>query len=143
MNQDASTFISATREGHDNKNLGSSVSINDLISSLYSQAEKNGSINYSREENENGINSSSRMSRSDLGNDDDDDSWEFKDASPDVYVSDQTYVTILGDLPKQSSNQLQFDCYMDFYHKLNLALNHVVHGLLENLKVGNLMNMTS
>lgn len=141
MNQDPSTFISVTSEGRDNKNPGSDVSINDMISSLYNQAEKNGSTNYSPEENENGINLSSRMSHSDLGNDDDD-SWEFKDASPDVNVTDQTYVTILGDLPEPSSTKLQFDCYMDFYHKLNLALNHVVHGLLGNLEVGNLMNMS-
>ncbi|XP_022965571.1 uncharacterized protein LOC111465430 isoform X2 [Cucurbita maxima] len=134
LNQDSSTFTSVTREGHDAKNPDSSVSINDLISSLYSQAEKNGSIKYSPEENENGTNSPSRMSYSDLGNEDDDDSWEFKDASPDVNVPDQTYVTTLGDLPKQSSAKLQFDCYVDLYHKLNLALNHVVHGLLENLK---------
>lgn len=134
INQDASTFISVTHEGHNNKNLGSSVSINDLISSLYSQAENNGSINSSPEEDENGINSSPRMSHSDFGNDDDDDSWEFKDASPDVNMPDQTYVTILEDLPQLSSTKLQFDCYMDFYHKLNLVLNHVVHGLLENLK---------
>ncbi|KAG7030252.1 hypothetical protein SDJN02_08599 [Cucurbita argyrosperma subsp. argyrosperma] len=134
MNQDASTFISVTSEGRDNKNPGSNVSINDMISSLYNQAEKNGSIDYSPEENENGINLSSRMSHSDLGNDDDDDSWEFKDASPNVNVNDQTYVTILGDLPKPSSTKLQFDCYMDFYHKLNLVLNHVVHGLLGNLE---------
>ncbi|XP_022150747.1 uncharacterized protein LOC111018805 isoform X2 [Momordica charantia] len=134
INQDPSTCISVTHEGHYSKNPSSNVSINDLISSLYSQAEKNGSINYSPEENDNGINSSSRMSRSDLGNDDDDDSWEFKDASPDINVPDQIYVTVLGDLPKQSSTGLQFDCYMDFYYKLNLALNPVVHGLLENLK---------
>lgn len=139
INQDASTFISVTHEGHNNKNLGSSVSINDLISSLYSQAENNGSINSSPEEDENGINSSPRMSHSDFGNDDDDDSWEFKDASPDVNMPDQTYVTILEDLPQLSSTKLQFDCYMDFYHKLNLVLNHVVHGLLENLKVGDLV----
>ncbi|XP_038887012.1 uncharacterized protein LOC120077179 isoform X2 [Benincasa hispida] len=134
MNQDASTFITVTHEGLDNKKPGSSVSINDLISSLYSQAENNGSIKSSPEENENGINSSPRMSHSDFGNDDDDDSWEFKDASPDVNMPDQTYVSILGDLPQLSSTKLQFDCYMDFYHRLNVVLNHVVDGLLENLK---------
>lgn len=139
MDEDASTFISV----HDNKNPGSNVSINDLISSLYSQTEKVGSINPSPEENENGINSSSRLSHSDLENDDDDDdSWEFKDASPDVLVPDQTFLNILEDLPKQSSTILQLDCYMELYHKLNLALNHAVHCLLENLKVGHLMNMT-
>ncbi|XP_004139183.2 uncharacterized protein LOC101210593 isoform X3 [Cucumis sativus] len=134
MNQDASTFVSVTREGLDNKNPGPTVSINDLISSLYSQAENNGSIKSSPEENENGIISSPRMSHSDFGNDDDDDSWEFKDASPDVNILDQTYATTLGDVPRRSSTKLKFDCYVDFYHKLNLVLNHVVHGLLENLK---------
>ncbi|KAL0552524.1 hypothetical protein IC582_011640 [Cucumis melo] len=134
MKQGASTFVSVAHEGLDSKNPGSTVSINDLISSLYSQAENNGSIKSFPEENENGIIPSPRMSHSDFGNDDDDDSWEFKDASPDVNILDQTYTTTLGGVPQLSSTKLQFDCYMDFYHKLNLVLNHVVHDLLENLK---------
>ncbi|GMI79308.1 hypothetical protein like AT1G54920 [Hibiscus trionum] len=61
------------------KDTHPNISINDLISNLYSQAEKKAPLNQISKPSENGLLSSNTVVGSDLVNDDDD-SWEFKDA---------------------------------------------------------------
>ena len=57
-----------------------------------------------------------------------------------IWVRGNKYTLLtLEDVTQLSYTKLQFDCCMRFYHKLNLVLNHGVCGLLENLKVGNLI----
>lgn len=126
-----------------NKALGSSLSINDLISSLYVQAEESTSLSDTPEVSENGMPAALRPLESDILNnddnfddDDDEDAWEFKDAVLDTEDQNQTFATTVEDLPSKSYTNLQLKDFVDFYSKLRddscfVALSH-----FENLKVG-------
>ncbi|KAM6577749.1 hypothetical protein CsatB_029586 [Cannabis sativa] len=120
-----------------NKALGSNLSINDLISSLYIQAAENTSVSDTPEVSENGMPVSLRPLESDILNNDDDfddDAWEFKDAVLDTQDQNQTFATHVEDLPSKSYTKLQLKDFVDFYNKLKdysrvAALSH-----FENLK---------
>ncbi|XP_062084728.1 uncharacterized protein LOC133790905 isoform X2 [Humulus lupulus] len=124
-----------------NKALGSNLSINDLISSLYIQAEENTSVSDTPKVSENGMPAALSPLESDILNhdddsddDDDDDAWEFKDAVLDTKDQNQTFATHVEDLPSKSYIKLQLRDSVEFYSKLKddscfVALSH-----FENLK---------
>lgn len=128
----------STHPNHSNKAPSSNLSISDLISSLYIQAENSTSINDAPKISENGMPTAFKALESDLINDDDDfdDDWEFKDASLDTKAQNQTFVTHVEDSPSISSTKLQLKDFVDFYGKLKDDLCFVALSHFENFKVG-------
>ncbi|KAF3454458.1 hypothetical protein FNV43_RR04905 [Rhamnella rubrinervis] len=119
------------------KTPSSSLSINDLISSLYSQVEHNTSENHVPTVSENGMYSATRVVELDLvkhDDDFDDDSWEFKDAFANSQVHDQTSIASVEDSSTKSSTKLQLNDCLDFYSKLKDESCFVAMSHLENLK---------
>ncbi|KAF3454588.1 hypothetical protein FNV43_RR05036 [Rhamnella rubrinervis] len=99
----------------------SSLSINDLISSLYSQVEHNTSENHTPTLSENGMYSATKVVELDLvkhDDDFDDDSWEFKDAFTNSQDHDQTSIACVEDSSIKSSTKLQLNDCLEFYSKL-------------------------
>ncbi|KAJ6694297.1 hypothetical protein OIU85_005024 [Salix viminalis] len=75
------------------------ISINDLISSLYSQAEHDTAVNLCQNPSDSGLSPANVVIESNLaGNSDDfdDDSWEFKDASSVIRAEDQEELHFLA-----------------------------------------------
>ncbi|GKV08974.1 hypothetical protein SLEP1_g20541 [Rubroshorea leprosula] len=115
------------------KNPGSNMPIKDLISTLYSQAEQNASINHRDGPNENKFGSTQREVAPDLIQADDgfdDDSWEFKGALSGSGVKNHRSVLGVGDSFKWSLTKGEMNDYVDFYLKLKdelcfVALSHV------------------
>lgn len=135
IHQDVFTHKPGLQPLNSIKSAGSGLSIDDLVSSLYSQVEQNTSENYRPKVNENAIYSATRAVEPDLFNDDDDfdeDSWEFKDASANTKAQDQTFVTHDQDAPYA---KLHLNDCVEFYHKLKDESCFVMLGHLENLKV--------
>lgn len=140
-NQDASVHTFTTYTTNTNRNSSSNLSINDLLSSLYSQAEQSTSVCNAPNEYENGPHSVVRPEESGLVYPDDDfgdDSWEFKDA-PVAKAQFESFVTPIVASPTESSTKLQLDQLIDFYSRLKdescyIALNH-----FKTLKVGGLL----
>lgn len=138
IQQDVSVHepVSFTRNG--NKAPDSNLSINDLIASLYSQAQQSTSLNDTPKVNENDVPSTTRGSDSDLvyhDDDFDDDSWEFKDASFDSKAQNQSFATHFEDSASKYSTKLELNDYVDFYCKLKDATRAVAFSHFENLKV--------
>lgn len=139
IHQDVSNHIPAFLSTNSFKTPGSSLSINDLISSLYSKVEHNTSENHTPIESEHGMYSATKVVELDLVKHDDefdDDSWEFKDAFTNNQVQDQTFITCVEDSSTKSSTKLQLNDCLEFYSKLKDESCFVAMGHLENLKVG-------
>ncbi|XWS57552.1 hypothetical protein CRYUN_Cryun09bG0184200 [Craigia yunnanensis] len=112
------------------KDTHSNISINDLISSLYSQAEKNASLNHISNPSENGVGSN-------LVNGDDDfdnDSWEFKGAVSGTRGENQNSSLGFGDSYEEYSTKTGINDYVDFYSKLTAELCFVALSHLDNMK---------
>lgn len=142
--KDASTVTPASNPRDSIKSLGSNISINDLISSLYSQAEQNASVNHIPKASDNGMHSTTTVFESDLVNIDDDfdeDSWDFKDAVSGTRAEDQSSDIDLVDSQKTLSTTLELNDCVDFYCKLKDELCSVVLCRLDNLKVGKLVKI--
>lgn len=138
IHQDVSTHVPAFHLTNSIKTPSSSLSIDDLITSLYSQVEHSTSENHTPKVNENGMNSATRVVEPDLANHDDDfddDSWEFKDAFTKIQAQDQTSINHVEDSSRKSSTNLELNDCMDFYSKLLDESCLVVLGHLSNLKV--------
>ncbi|KAH6772497.1 hypothetical protein C2S51_010901 [Perilla frutescens var. frutescens] len=123
--------VSAEKSDH----IASSVnSINDMISNLYSQAEK-ASTNTTHNMTETQLNPSSEVSSSNLVDDDDDDdsSWDFKDASQ-MRVDSEASLSSTGDTYRSISSKLKLDNYLDFYSKLKEELCFVMKHHIDRLK---------
>ncbi|KAL5566100.1 hypothetical protein UlMin_029264 [Ulmus minor] len=107
---------------------GSNLSLNDLISSLFSHSEQNTSVNHTPNISENAMPSAMEMLEPDNVNHDDgfdDDSWEFKDASSVIDIEA---------LPGKSSSKLQLTEFVDIYCKLKDESCFLALSLFEKLK---------
>ncbi|XVF41945.1 hypothetical protein PTKIN_Ptkin01aG0321400 [Pterospermum kingtungense] len=119
------------------KNTHSNISINDLISSLYSQAEKNASLNHISNPSDNGLPSSQTEVGSNLVHGDDDfndDSWEFKGAISGTRGENQDSPLDFGDSHDEFSTKTGLNDYVDFYSKLTAELCFVALSHLDNMK---------
>lgn len=121
------------------------ISINDLISSLYSQAEQSTSVNDEQSLNDNGLNSTKIVIPSNLANanhDIDDDSWEFQDASTGARNEDQTSVLGLEQSHAKYSTKIELNDFVEFFSNLKKELHYIALCHLENLKVSGLRNFS-
>ncbi|KAK8589296.1 hypothetical protein V6N12_023698 [Hibiscus sabdariffa] len=118
------------------KDTHSNISINDLISSLYSQAEQKAPLNQISNPSENGLLSSQTVVGSDLANGDEDfdDSWEFKDAVSGTRGKNQSSPLDFGDSYEKYSTKRELNDYMDLYSKLTAELCFVALSHLNNMK---------
>lgn len=121
------------------KNTHSNISINDLISSLYSQADKTASLNHISNPSDNEILSSQTEVGSNLVNGDDDfddDSWEFKGSISGTRGENQHSPLGFGDSYEECSTKTGPTNYVDFYSKLTAELCFVALSHLDHMKVG-------
>ncbi|KAL7157758.1 hypothetical protein ABFS83_02G098300 [Erythranthe nasuta] len=111
------------------------ISINDLISSLYSQTEQTSIVNTVQNPTETQLGLSSAASDSNIEDDEDldDDSWDFKDASQTIVDSAASNSSI-GDTYMSISSKLKLNNYLDFYSKLKEELCFVAQFHIESLK---------
>ncbi|MBA0787614.1 hypothetical protein Gotri_027425, partial [Gossypium trilobum] len=118
------------------KDTRSNISINDLISSLYSQSETNTSLNPISHPSENGLLSSQIDVGSSLINGDnfDDDSWEFKGAVSGTGGENQNSSFSFGDSYEKYTIKTELNDYLDLYSKLTTELCFVALSHLENMK---------
>lgn len=120
-----------------------SLSISDLLSNLYSQADST-RVDSMHKPTENGLVSTNRVSSSDLldgGDDFEDDSWEFKDAVSQVRTNNETPLDSSDDGDQSFSTKTKLNTYVDFYCKLKDELCLVSRCHLDSLKVGKLFNI--
>ena len=129
-------LFKSSSQGKHTRNLSSNLSINDILSDLYSQAEPISSAyhEHNPDEKENSLHSTSKeyTSHVDDDNNDDDDfddgSWEFKDAS--IH-------------PRAEKLNLSFEKKLsnctDLYSNLKNELSVVARRHLHSLKVGALI----
>ncbi|KAJ6413954.1 hypothetical protein OIU84_006708 [Salix udensis] len=99
----------------------SNNAINDLISSLYSQAEHNTALIDVQNPCGNGLSPINAVMESNLAGDSDDfddDSWEFKDASSGTRAEDQASFIGLGEANTDCSSKTELNDYVDFFCKL-------------------------
>ncbi|XP_058222334.1 uncharacterized protein LOC131332244 isoform X8 [Rhododendron vialii] len=133
--QDAFTFKpSYPRNGINSQ--GSNISINDLISNLYCQAEQIPPVDDTGKHTGNGLDSSNEVMDLSLVNSDDDfedSSWDFKDASIQTSTIDQTSLRAQGDTCDNFTTNSQLINFRDFYCKLKDELSAVYRGHLNNL----------
>lgn len=136
--QDAFTFKpSYPRNGINSQ--GSNISINDLISNLYCQAEQIPPVDDAGKHTGNGLDSSNEVMDLTLVNSDDDfedSSWDFKDASIQTSTIDQTSLRAQGDTCDNFTTNSHMINFRDFYCKLKDELSAVCRGHLNNLMVG-------
>ncbi|KAI8547927.1 hypothetical protein RHMOL_Rhmol07G0233300 [Rhododendron molle] len=133
--QDAFTFKpSYPRNGINSQ--GSNISINDLISNLYYQAEQIPPVDDTGKHTGNGLDSSNEVMDLSLVNSDDDfedSSWDFKDASIQTSTIDQTSLRAQGDTCDNFPTNSDMINFRDFYCKLKDELSTVCRGHLNNL----------
>ncbi|KAB5529324.1 hypothetical protein DKX38_019405 [Salix brachista] len=113
------------------------ISINDLISSLYSQAEHDTAVNLCQNPSGSGLSPANVVIESNLaGNSDDfdDDSWEFKDASSVIRAEDQASFIGLGEPNTKYSTKIELNDCVDFFCKLKEELHFLALFHLDNLK---------
>ncbi|XP_039029240.1 uncharacterized protein LOC120163340 [Hibiscus syriacus] len=119
------------------KDTRPNVSINDFISSLYSQTEIKASLNQISNSRENGLLSSQIVVGSDLANGDDnfdDESWEFKDAVSGIRGENQNSSLGFGDTYEKYSTKTDLNDYVGLYSKLTAELCFVALRHLDKLK---------
>lgn len=139
-----STSTSTVKDA--NKSLTPALLLNDLISSLYSQAEQNTTLNHTRSKSGDDIDSLQEVLDSNLelgdGNGDfEDDSWEFKDAFSGSIAVNHTSVPNHGDLGGASSTRVGSEDYADFYSKLKQDLYFVLQFYFVDLKVSRFLKI--
>ncbi|KAG7968560.1 hypothetical protein I3843_08G160300 [Carya illinoinensis] len=123
--QDIASFTPISNPRDAIKSPNSNMSINDIISSLYSQAEQSASFNYTSPASDYGMHSNTTVFESDLVNGDDDfddGSWDFKAAGSETGAEDRTSDIDLGDSQKTLSTALELNNCMDLYSKLKEGL---------------------
>ncbi|KAJ6775365.1 hypothetical protein OIU79_018522 [Salix purpurea] len=111
--------------------------INDLISSLYGQAEHNTALINVQNPSGNGLSPINTVMESNLAGDNDDfddDSWEFKDASSGTRAEDQVSFIGLGEANTDCSSKTELNDYVDFFCKLKEELHCLALCHLDNLK---------
>ncbi|XP_044482178.1 uncharacterized protein LOC123208726 [Mangifera indica] len=129
VHQDVSNYnLASSRTDDIKKSQGLSVSISDLITSLYNQAERKAPVNHSQKPSENGLDSLIKAVDSNLVDGDgdlDDDSWEFKDAVSRT-VDEQISVPGLEDPHVKHSTK----CHLDNLKVVRFVRKHKVLLLL-------------
>lgn len=114
------------------------ISINDLISKLYSQTQLTSSVDSTLKPAENGVHSPAEITvTTPLGEDDDwdDGSWEFKGAYSENGVVEQLSTAILGNMAQKQSEILpELQNYIDFYDQLRDSLCFLLSCQLDELK---------
>ncbi|CAI0460117.1 unnamed protein product [Linum tenue] len=130
-----SVQISAPETREENKGFSSGLSIHDLISSLYSEVEQTATVGHLQDQDENGWGPTGFALASNSSNDaaslDDDDAWEFKDASPVPMAEEQ--ISFPKDPPIKASN-IELSDWIDLFTKLKEELCLVAFQHLENMK---------
>ncbi|GFZ02952.1 hypothetical protein Acr_15g0015600 [Actinidia rufa] len=135
--QDVFTYKPSSYLGNGINIQGSNISIHDLLSNLYSQAEQIPCADNTVELTGNGLDSSDEVlhpSAVNCDNDFDNDSWEFKDASSQNTAVDQTSLCSLEDANEEYSTKLKLNNHLDFYCKLKDELSFVCRCHLYSLK---------
>ncbi|KAG5626182.1 hypothetical protein H5410_011400 [Solanum commersonii] len=100
----------------------SNISINDLISNLYSKAEQTSPVQVP---NSSSFNPQDSVSNSNLlnGDDDlDDGEWEFKDGSSQMRIYNDISLLTSEDPPQRRFSNLNLDNYLDLYSQLRNKL---------------------
>lgn len=116
----------------------SNISINDLISNLYSEAEQTSPVHSVQVPNSISFSSQDSVANSNLlnGEDDlDDGEWEFKDGSSQMRTYNDISLLTFEDPPQRSSSNLNLDNYLDLYFKLRNKLCYHAKCHLDDLKV--------
>ncbi|XP_021742477.1 uncharacterized protein LOC110708611 isoform X2 [Chenopodium quinoa] len=111
------------------------ISIKDLVSNLYSEAQLTSSVDSTVKPAENGVHSPPKAAvTTSLDEDDDwdDDSWEFKGAYSDNGVGEQLSTAIPGNVAQKQLPELQI--YIDFYDELRGSLCFLLSCQLDELK---------
>ncbi|XP_027109507.1 uncharacterized protein [Coffea arabica] len=133
---DSFMFQSASSKGNSHSTK-SAISINDLISNLYSQAGPISSVSSMQNPVVNGLHLSDSFSGSNLvpaAEDVDNSSWEFKDAVFQNEANKGTSLSENEDVHQTSSGKLKLQIFMDFYSKLQDELYLIAKGHLASLK---------
>lgn len=140
--QDISISRTSTSIRNGTQSQPSSVSLNDLILNLYSISDKT-PVDSTSKATGNGTDSAQTFLASDLIDDVDNDSWEFKDAVSEMVVEVQkTSISSIGDSLQTFPTKSKLKVYMDFYCKLKDELCFIALGHLESLKVRTLVNIS-
>lgn len=112
----------------------SNISINDLISNLYSKAEQTSPVQVP---NSDSFNLQDSVSNSNLLNGDydlDDGEWEFKDGSSQMRTYNDISLLTFEDPPQRSFSDLNLDNYLELYSKLRNKLCFHAKCHLDDLK---------
>lgn len=121
---------SVPRNGFNAQGLG--LSIHDLLSDLYSEAQSTSSVDCNKSPAENGIHSPQKTEdTTTVGDDDDwdDNSWEFKDALSETGIEEQSSSASPGTVPQflseaMTSLQICMDLYVKLREFLCILLSH-------------------
>ncbi|KAL2532134.1 hypothetical protein Adt_05485 [Abeliophyllum distichum] len=123
------------RNGHASDSV---ISISDLISNLYSQAEQATSVDTVQKQTEIKFSPSDAVSNSDvMHNDDgdfDDNTWEFTDAFSQKRNNNEASLYNVVDEHLISSSKLKLNNFVDFYYRLRNELCFIAKGHIESLK---------
>ncbi|KAK4402202.1 hypothetical protein Sango_0960900 [Sesamum angolense] len=133
--QDVFTYKS-TSDQRNNHTPTTVMSINDLISNLYSQTEQISSISTVQTPSKTRLSLSNAVSCPNRVNDDDHldhDSWDFKDASQTRFDSEASLHGV-GNTDLSVSSRLKLNNHLDFYSKLKEELCFVTKCQIESLK---------
>ncbi|KAF5952239.1 hypothetical protein HYC85_010183 [Camellia sinensis] len=133
--EDAFTYAPSSHLRNGISSRGSNISIHDLLSNLYSQAEQIPSVEKTEKLTGYGLDSSDKVLDPSLmkcDDDFDDASWEFRDASSQT--RDQTSLHSPGEAHQKFSTKLKLNNYVDFYCKLKDELSFVCKCHLGSLK---------
>ncbi|KAL0422019.1 UNVERIFIED_CONTAM: hypothetical protein Slati_3224800 [Sesamum latifolium] len=133
--QDVFTYQSTSNQ-RNNHTPTTVMSINDLISNLYSQTEQISSISTVQTPSETQLSLSNAVSSPNRVNDDDHldhDSWDFKDASETSFDSEASLYTV-GNTHLSVSSRLKLNNHLDLYSKLKEELCFVTKCHIESLK---------
>lgn len=115
----------------------SNISINDLISNLYSQAEQISPVHSVQVPNSTSDSPQDSVSNSNLlnGEDDlDDGEWEFKESSSQMILCNDISLLTSEDPPQRHFSNLNLDNYLDLYTKLRNELCYHAKCHLDDLK---------
>lgn len=120
------------------RSRASNISINDLISNLYSEAEQISPVHSVQVPNSISVSPQDSVSSSNLlnGEDDlDDDEWEFKDGSSQMNSYNDISLLTSEDPPQRSFSSLNLDNCLNLYSKLRNELCYHAKCHLDDLKV--------
>ncbi|KAL3516105.1 hypothetical protein ACH5RR_023007 [Cinchona calisaya] len=137
LNADDGFMLQPSSSKGNSYNPNSAISINDLISNLYSQAEPISPVGSMQEPVVNGLDLSDSFSGPNLvpaSDDVDSNSWEFKDAIFQSEAENGSSLSENEDVHQRSSGKLKLQILINFYSKLQDELYFIAKGHLASLK---------